>query len=207
MLRKAGLLHVHTQDGMEYLDPWTSKAFAVADHQVAHVYVRDPGDIGEVSKLCAELPGVADVLDAEGKARHGLAHPRSGELVLVATPDSWFTYYYWLDPARAPDFASHVEIHRKPGYDPAELLFDPSGPLAAKARAVKALIKKKLGFRYRMNVIGLEGAAAIRGSHGVLPRSRDESPMLLCSDPGVAVDRIHATEVKQLLLRLAASPS
>ena len=204
MLRQAGLLHVHTQDGMEYLDPWTSRAFAVADHQIAHVYVSDPDDMARVAKLCAELPGIGEVLDAAGKARHGLDHERSGELVLVASPESWFTYYYWLDDNHAPDFATHVEIHRKPGYDPAELFFDPSGPGAAKARAAKALLRKKLGMRYRMNVVGLDsGAAAIRGSHGILPPSADDSPMLLCSDPAVAVDRIAATDVKALLLRLA----
>jgi predicted AlkP superfamily pyrophosphatase or phosphodiesterase len=204
MLRSAGLLNVHTQDGMEYLDPWTSKAFAVADHQVAHIYVRDPEDVATVAKLCAELPGVAEVLDAAGKARHGLDHERSGELVLVAASQAWFTYYYWLDAARAPDFATHVEIHRKPGYDPAELLFDPAGPGAAKARAAKALVRKKLGMRYRMNVVGLdEGAAAIRGSHGMLPLTEADSPMLLCSDAAYAVDRVAATGVKELLLRLA----
>ncbi|GHJ49556.1 alkaline phosphatase family protein [Catellatospora sp. TT07R-123] len=207
-LREAGLLHVHTQDGMEYLDPWTSRAFAVADHQAAHVYVRDPADTAEVAKLCAGLPGVAQVLDEAGKAAHGLAHERSGELVLLAEPDAWFTYYYWLDDARAPDFATHVEIHRKPGYDPAELLFDPAGPGAAKARAAKALVRKKLGFRYRMNVVGLDaGADAIRGSHGLLPPSAQDAPVLLCSDPAAAVDRIAATEVKALLLRLAGVAS
>ncbi|MCI0688585.1 MAG: alkaline phosphatase family protein, partial [Sporichthyaceae bacterium] len=154
LLRTAGLLNAHTQDGMEYLDPWTSRAFAVADHQVAHVYVRDPADLATVAKLCAELPGVAEVLDADGKATHGLDHPRSGELVLLAEPNAWFTYYYWLDDAAAPDFATHVEIHRKPGYDPAELFFDPAGPTAAKARAALALARKKAGLRYRMNVVG-----------------------------------------------------
>ncbi len=205
-LRAAGLLHVHTQDGMEYLDPWTSRAFAVADHQVAHVYVRDPADLAAVAKICAELPGVGQVLDETGKAEHGLDHARSGELVLLAEPDAWFTYYYWLDDKRAPDFATHVEIHRKPGYDPAELFFDPANPGAAKARAAKALVRKKLGMRYRMNVIGLDaGAAAIRGSHGLHPPTPDDAPLLLCSDPGPAVDRIAATDVKALLLRLAGS--
>ncbi|WP_117214932.1 alkaline phosphatase family protein [Allorhizocola rhizosphaerae] len=202
LLRTHGLLNVHTQDGMEYLDPWTSRAFAVADHQIAHVYTKDPV---EVAKLCAELPGVAEVLDGQGLARHGLDHPRSGELVLLAEPDAWFTYYYWLDAARAPDFATHVEIHRKPGYDPAELLFDPASPAAAKARAAKALVKKKLGLRYRMNVIGLDpGAQAIRGSHGIL--HTDASPILLCSAP-LGTQRLAATDVKTLLLRLSGIAS
>jgi predicted AlkP superfamily pyrophosphatase or phosphodiesterase len=197
LLRENGLLRVYTQAGMEYLDPWTSRAFAVADHQIAHVYVRDPADVPKVAALLGDLPGVAEVRD-------GLGHERSGELVLVADPDAWFTYYYWLDDERAPDFARLVDIHRKPGYDPAELFFDPAGPAAAKRRAAVALARKKLGMRYLMRVVGLDaGAAAVRGSHGRLPDSADDAPVLLCSDATVACDRIAATEVKSLLLRLA----
>ncbi|MEV5323495.1 nucleotide pyrophosphatase/phosphodiesterase family protein [Nonomuraea sp. NPDC052634] len=204
MLRSEELLRVHTQDGMEYLDPWTSRAFAVADHQIAHVYVRDPADVPAVAKLCAALPGVGTVLDEDGKAAHDLAHPRSGELVLLAEPDAWFTYYYWLDDARAPDFARLVEIHRKPGYDPAELFFDPAAPGAAKRRAGLALLRKKLGLRYLMSVVGLDaGARAVRGSHGLLPADPADAPVLLCSDPAQARERYAATEVKDLLLRLA----
>ncbi|MFC4013798.1 alkaline phosphatase family protein [Nonomuraea purpurea] len=205
-LRAEGLLRVHTQDGMEYLDPWTSRAFAVADHQVAHVYVRDPADVPAVAKLCASVPGVASVLDQDGKAAHALDHPRSGELVLLAEPDAWFTYYYWLDDDRAPDFARLVEIHRKPGYDPAELFFDPAAPAAAKRRAAVALLRKKLGFRYLMNVVGLDaGARTVRGSHGLLPADPADAPVLLCSDASAARDRYEAVEVKDLLLRLACS--
>ncbi|WP_043617038.1 nucleotide pyrophosphatase/phosphodiesterase family protein [Nonomuraea candida] len=204
-LRAEGLLRVHTQDGMEYLDPWTSRAFAVADHQIAHVYVRDPADVPAVAKLCASVPGVATVLDADGKAAHGLDHARSGELVLLAEREAWFTYYYWLDDARAPDFARVVEIHRKPGYDPAELFFDPAGPAAAKRRAATALLRKKLGLRYVMDVVGLDaGAHAVRGSHGLPPADPADAPVLLCSDPAPARDRYEAVEVKDLLLRLAA---
>ncbi|GAA0393101.1 alkaline phosphatase family protein [Microbispora corallina] len=203
VLRAEGFLRVHTQAGMEYLDPWTSRAFAVADHQVAHVYISDPADVPAVAKLCAALPGVAEVLDDGGKRANGLDHPRSGELVLLAEPDAWFTYYYWLDDARAPDFARLVEIHRKPGYDPAELFFDPADPGAAKRRAGVALLRKKLGMRYLMNVVGLDqGARAVRGSHGVLPADPADAPVLLCSDPSAARERFEATDVKNLLLRL-----
>jgi len=204
MLRAEGLLRVYTQDGMEYLDPWTSRAFAVADHQVAHVYVADPADLPAVRKLCASLPGVDTVLGDQEKAEHGLDHPRAGELVLVAEPDAWFTYYYWLDDARAPDFARLVEIHRKPGYDPAELFFDPAAPGAARRRAAVALARKKLGMRYLMSVVGLDaGAAAVRGSHGRLPTDEADAPVLLCSDPAAVRPHFAATEVKSLLLRLA----
>ena len=200
-LRSERLLEVYRQDGMEYLDPWTSRAFAVADHQVAHVYVRDPADLPAVTKVCSALTGVAEVLDAAGKAAAGLDHARAGELVLVSEPDAWFTYYYWLDDDRAPDFARLVEIHRKPGYDPAELLFDPDGPGAAKRRAAVALLRKKTGMRYLMSVVGLDaGARAVRGSHGRLPDSTDDAPVLI--GPGLDRDRYAATEVRDLLLGL-----
>jgi predicted AlkP superfamily pyrophosphatase or phosphodiesterase len=201
-LRAAGLLEVHTQDGMEYLDPWASRAFAVADHQIAHVYVRDPADLDRTHKVIADLEGVAEVLDAGGKREHGLDHERSGDLVAVAEPDSWFAYYYWLDDDRAPDFARLVDIHRKPGYDPAELFMDPADP-AVKLRAGMALARKKLGMRYLMSVVALNGSS-VRGSHGRLPSDPADGPVLICSDRAVARDRYHATEVKDLLIRLAA---
>jgi predicted AlkP superfamily pyrophosphatase or phosphodiesterase len=206
LLRAEGLLNVYTQDGMEYLDPWTSRAFAVADHQIAHVYVADPADLPVVRKLCEGLSGVAQILDEAGKAAHGLDHPRAGDLVLVAEEKAWFTYYYWLDDIRAPDFARIVEIHRKPGYDPAELFFDPAAPIAARARAAKALARKKLGMRYLMNVVGLDaGANAVRGSHGRLPTNPADSPVLLCSDPSAARESFEAIEVKEFLLGLAGA--
>jgi predicted AlkP superfamily pyrophosphatase or phosphodiesterase len=205
LLRREGLLEVYTQDGMEYLDPWVSRAFAVADHQVAHVYVADPADIPRVRAMLAELAGVDEVLDRAGQARYGIDHERSGELVAVADPDAWFTYYYWLDDDRAPDFARGVEIHRKPGYDPAELFFNPEDRLA-KAKAGLNLVKKKAGLRYAMQVVPLD-PAPVRGSHGRLPLSADDGPVLLCSvpdaEPGGAVA---ATEVRDLLLQLQGVP-
>ncbi|WP_225839768.1 alkaline phosphatase family protein [Streptomyces sp. NK08204] len=204
-LRREGLLRVYTQAGMEYLDPWTSRAFAVADHQVAHVYVPDPADLPMVRKVCADLPGVAEVLGEEDKAAYGLDHPRAGDLVLVAEPEAWFTYYYWLEEDRAPDFARLVEIHRKPGYDPAELFFDPAAPGAARFRTAVALARKKVGLRYLISSVGLDaGAAAVRGTHGRLPVGSQDSPVLLCSDPRGARERYEATEVKDLLLDLAS---
>jgi predicted AlkP superfamily pyrophosphatase or phosphodiesterase len=204
-LRRAGLLEVYTQAGMEYLDPSTSRAFAVADHQVAHVYVRDPGDIEGVRSLLAELPGVDQVLDASGKAAAGLDHERAGELVLVAERDAWFTYYYWLDDARAPDFARSVEIHRKPGYDPAELFLDPSDRLV-KARAAAALARKLVGLRYTMRVVPLD-PSCVKGSHGRLPDEPADGPVLICSDADAVGGRVHATEVKDLVLRLSGATS
>ena len=194
---------MHTQDGMEYLDPWTSRAFAVADHQVAHVYVRDPADTADVAEDPRRTRRRGTVLDAEGKKAHGLDHPRSGELVAVADPDAWFTYYYWLDDDRAPDFARQVEIHRKPGYDPAELLYGRRPSRAVKLRAVGQLARKKLGFRYRMQTVPLD-PSGVRGSHGRLPeRPRPRARTAVLRSPEPAREAIAATDVKPLLLELA----
>jgi hypothetical protein len=201
-LRAAGLLEVHTQDGMEYLDPWTSSAFAVADHQIAHVYVADPADLQRARAAIAELDGVDQVLGPEGKARLAIDHPRAGDLLAVADPDAWFTYYYWNHDDRAPDFARTVEIHRKPGYDPMELFFDPANPSVARTRALKALTRKATGLRYRMDVVGLD-PSPVRGSHGRLPDTVDDGPVLLCSRAEFARGAFAATDVKGLILQLA----
>ena len=200
-LRRAGLLRVHTQAGMEYLDPWTSRAFAVADHQIAHVYVRDPADVPRAREALAGVPGIEAVLEGDARREAGLGHERAGELIAVSDPDAWFTYYYWLDDARAPDFAKTVEIHRKPGYDPAELFMDPNDRLV-KAKAGAALARKKIGMRYSMQVVPLD-PSPVRGTHGRLPTTAEDAPVLLCSDPSVARDRIAATDVRDLLLELA----
>ncbi len=197
-LREAGLLEVAYNPAGELLDTFASAAFAVADHQVAHVYVNDPAALPRAREALAGLAGVAEILDEDGKRAAGLDHPRAGDLVLVADADAWFTYYYWLDDARAPDFAASVEIHRKPGYDPAELLFDGGG---AKARAALRLAQKALGFRYTMDVIPLDGHG-VRGSHGRLPARDGDGPVLLCSDGRFARDRVAATDVKGLVLDL-----
>lgn len=197
----AGLLEVHTQDGMEYLDPMASRAFAVADHQLAHIYVRRPEDLEVTREALRDVQGIEQLLDDEGKKAHGLDHPRSGELVAVADPDAWFTYYYWLDDARAPDFAQLVEIHRKPGYDPVELFLDPQDPYV-RVKAAAAVARKKLGMRYRMAVVPLD-PSPIRGSHGRLPQSDEEGPLILCSTPHAFTGPVRATEVKSLLLKLA----
>jgi len=200
LLRREGLLEVYTQDGMEYLDPWVSKAFAVADHQIAHVYVNDASVLPLVRERVSGLPGVGMVLDDDGKRQHGLDHERSGELIAVAEPDAWFTYYYWLDDERAPDFARNVEIHRKPGYDPAELFMDPNDPLA-KAKAGFTLAKKMLGFRYQMQVIPLD-PSPVQGSHGRMTTDPLDGPVLLCSDSSVKADKLAATDVHDVLLKL-----
>ncbi|HVK76449.1 MAG TPA: alkaline phosphatase family protein [Kofleriaceae bacterium] len=197
-LREAGLLEVAYNPAGELLDTFASAAFAVADHQIAHVYVNDPKVLPRAREVVAQLPGVAEVLDHDGKRAAGLDHPRAGDLVAIADPEAWFTYYYWLDDARAPDFAPTVEIHRKPGYDPAELLFDGG---AAKARAAVRLAQKALGLRYTMDVIPLD-ATGVRGSHGRLPARDGEGPVLLCSEGDQRRERFAATDVKGFILDL-----
>jgi predicted AlkP superfamily pyrophosphatase or phosphodiesterase len=205
VLRREGLLAVHTQAGMEYLDPHTSRAFAVADHQVAHVYVRDPRDVPHVRGLIGALEGVDVVLDKEGKRAAGLDHERAGELVAVASPGAWFTYYYWLDDVRAPDFARTVEIHRKPGYDPAELFLDPADRLV-KGRAALALAKKRAGLRYVLDVVPID-PSCVKGTHGRVPANPDHGPVLLCTDRSLARDALAATDVAALLLDLHRLPA
>lgn len=197
-LREAGLINVRREVGRELLDAGASAAFAVADHQVAHVYVNDPERLDEVRALLQALPGVAEVLDAEGKARRHLDHDRAGDFVVVAEQGAWFTYYHWLDDARAPDYARTVDIHRKPGYDPVELFMDPHSP--AKLNAGVALLKKKLGFRYLLNVIGFD-AALVRGTHGRVGEDPAAGPLLITSRGDLLPDRpLEATDVFPAIL-------
>ena len=200
ILREAGLLSLKVDLGKEYLDPGTSRAFAVADHQVCHLYIRDRQDLPRVRELFAGRPGVELVLDEAGKQAHGLDHERSGELVLVASADSWFTYYWWLDDQRAPDYARTVNIHAKPGYDPCELFLDPAFRFP-KLKIASSLARKMLGFRYLMDVIPLD-ATLVKGSHGRITDAPDEGPLLMSSAPQL-LDReaIQATDVRDLLLR------
>ena len=204
-LREAKLIRVRHELGSEVLDAGASEAFAVADHQVAHIYVRNPERISEVKQLLERLQGVDVVLDAEGKRAHGLDHPRSGELVALAAPDRWFTYYYWLDDAVAPDFARTVDIHRKPGYDPAELFVDPTLRVP-RIKIGWALARKALGFRYLMEVVPLD-ASLVRGSHGRLPATKGTGPLVISSEPELLPSgAVHATDVKPLVLSHVFGP-
>ncbi|MDH3715654.1 MAG: alkaline phosphatase family protein, partial [Gammaproteobacteria bacterium] len=199
-LREAGLIKVRVEMGREQLDPGASTAFALADHQVAHVYVQSPERLAEVSKLIAGLDGVEAVLDEEGKRDAGIDHPRAGELVAVSAADRWFSYYYWLDDARAPDYARTVDIHRKPGYDPVELFVDPEirSPLLAVG---SRLAKRKLGMRTLLDVISLKDTQLVKGSHGRPTDDAQEGPLVISSQPDLLpADALHATDFKQLVL-------
>ncbi|CAN5125553.1 alkaline phosphatase family protein [soil metagenome] len=176
VLREKGYIKVRDEMGGEILIPDASRAFAVADHQVAHIYIDKNEDIETVRKIVEEIPGVESVLDEEDKKKYKLNHARSGELVAIADSDSWFTYYYWLDDNKAPDFAPTVDIHTKPGYDPAELLINPEITFP-KLKAGFRLLQKKLGFRYTMDLIPIEGSG-IKGSHGRIPATAGAGPLV-----------------------------
>ena len=166
--------------GGELLDPPQSDAFAVADHQIAHVYVGKPELVGEAKRVISELPGVDVVLDRAEQRAFGLDHPRSGELVALAQPGAWFTYYYWLDDRNVPDFARLVEIHRKPGYDPVELFVDPK--IASPRLAIGwRLAKRALGFRTLMDVVPLD-PSLVKGSHGRVLDDPAHGPIVISSD-------------------------
>lgn len=175
-LRQEGFLKVRSGPFGDVLLPGDSDAFAVADHQVAHLYVRDQGNINRVKHFVESIPGVAAVVDPEELDLH---HSRSGELIVLAESNAWFTYYYWLDENSAPDFARTVDIHRKPGYDPCELF------ATSRLRALARVVQKKAGFRYRMDIVPLE-PKLVGGSHGLLPSIPEKGPLII--GPGTLPD-------------------
>jgi len=200
-LRKAGLIKVRPEEfGREVLDAGASAAFAVADHQIAHVYVNDRSRISEVRALIEGLDGVERVLDESGKRAIGLDHERSGELVAISNADRWFSYYYWLDDRVAPDFARTVDIHRKPGYDPVELFIDPQIAFPMLATGWR-LAKRKLGMRTLLDVISLGDTPLVKGSHGRVTDDPDHGPLVISSRPGcLPAGPVEATRFKQLVL-------
>lgn len=199
ILRKAGLLVARPGPFGEALDTFSSRAFAVCDHQVAHVYVPCEDDRRRVSDLLLQEPGIARVFNMNERSEVGLDHPRSGELVALAEPDSWFAYPYWLEDRLAPDFAPTVDIHRKPGYDPCELFFDPKLPWP-KGRAILRLAQKKLGFRTLFDVVPLD-PTLIKGSHGLAAVHPDDRPILIGDGPAPPSDgHMNLTDAHDLLL-------
>lgn len=199
LLRQAGWLQVRQELGRELLDCGASRAFAVADHQIAHVYVREDGLIEEVRALLAGQPGIETVLAGPDKAAAGLDHPNAGELVAVSRADRWFSYGWWLDEDLAPDYARTVDIHRKPGYDPMELFLDPAIRFPKLAISWR-LAKRKLGFRALLDVIPLD-ESLVRGSHGRPPDNPAHGPLLISSHPELLPPGdIPATEIKGIML-------
>jgi predicted AlkP superfamily pyrophosphatase or phosphodiesterase len=199
ILRRAGFLRVREDPHVGELPLFgTSRAFAVCDHQAAHIYVGNAADLPAVKELLEATDGVDGVLDRKSKRDLGVDHQNSGDLIAVSEPDCWFAYNYWLDDALAPDFARTVDIHRKPGYDPAELFLDP-GLSFPKARVAAALLKKKLGFRYLLRVIPLD-PSLVRGSHGRLPDDPDRGPVVFGSKGTHALEHASITHLRESIV-------
>lgn len=197
-LRAEGWLEARDGPYGETLDTFASKAFAVCDHQIAHVRVKDPGMVPKVSSFLAGIEGVAEVLGGAERIRAGLDHPRSGEVIAFSTPGAWFAYPYWNDNARAPDFARTVDIHRKPGYDPCELFVDPKIPFPM-LKVARKLLARKLGFRALIDVIPLD-ASLVKGSHGLRAGTDADRPVLIGEGPEPAGGPVDAASVLDLLL-------
>lgn len=189
LLRKQDMLAIRVERGLELLDAGASRAFAVSDHQVAHIYCNDPAVLPTIKTLAESIPGVQLVLDKEQQQQYHMHHPRSGDLVLMAAPDHWFTYYFWLDDALAPDYARVVDIHKKPGYDPVELF------MTSKARAGYKLLRKKMGLRYVMDVIPLD-ATLVKGSHGTITAEPAYHPVFI-SNQHTPETSLEATAIYQ----------
>ncbi|MDG2200790.1 MAG: alkaline phosphatase family protein [Phycisphaerales bacterium] len=201
ILRNAGLLAVREELGRELLDPGASRAFAVTDHQIAHVYLAPGTDHATVRTLLLEADGIDEVLDEAGQSARGARHERGGDLLCTSEPQRWFTWDYWNDDRRAPDFARTVDIHRKPGYDPRELFLDPKRTLP-RLRIGWKLLKKKLGFRTLMDVIPLD-TSLVRGSHGRTDLGADRTPVLLSTESlDDLPETVPATAIRDLMLRL-----
>ena len=204
ILRQHGFLQVRQEStGWETLDAGASRAFAVADHQIAHIYIQNQRDVSSVENLLKGIEGIDQVLNRENQKAIGINHERTGDLVIVSEQGCWFTYYFWMDDSLAPDYARTVDIHRKPGYDPVELFLDRKMAFP-KVRIARRLIQKKFGLRYLMDVIGLD-ATVVKGSHGRLSdpgREETDSPVFVCSSRSIEADAVGVTGVKKQLLQL-----
>lgn len=198
VFRAKGWITIKEELGRELLDCGASRAFAIVDHQVAHIYVQDPMLLAAVRAEVEKIEGVAWVLDAAAQREAGIDHARAGDLVAFSAEDAWFTYYYWDDDAKAPDFARCVDIHRKYGYDPVELFVDPKLAFP-QARAALKLLQKKLGFRMLMDLIPLD-PSLVHGSHGTCPADTREWPVLIGTGGSEGDPAIQATDVHTRLL-------
>jgi predicted AlkP superfamily pyrophosphatase or phosphodiesterase len=204
LFREKGWLTVKEELGLELLDCGASQVFAVADHQVAHIYLNDRSLEKQVRALLERQPGVTQVLGESEQRAIGIQHSRSGDLIAVAAPNAWFTYYYWLDDGVAPDFARCVDIHRKPGYDPVELFLDPAEKFV-KLKIARRLLQKKLGFRMLMDVIPLD-ASLVKGSHGRRPEDSADYPVLIVDQSGLLEKKqLDSTDVYQVIRRAVLS--
>jgi hypothetical protein len=173
-LRDAGLMKERTVGARKYPDLYGSRAFAMVDHEIAHVYVGEKKDIPRVKDALAGLSGVGEILESGEMTEMGLNHPNSGELVIVAAEGKWFAYPWWRRPQEAPDYARHVDIHNKPGFDPCELFFGwPPGSVGSDTSRIRGshgriAPHRKTVWATTLNLPGepadlMELAASVRG--------------------------------------------
>lgn len=201
-LRQAGLLKVRSGPFGEILDTLESRAFAVCDHQLAHIYVDKSEDVANVRERLSNVAGVNRLYSGEEREEIGLKHDRAGDVIALSDNDAWFAYPYWLDDKQAPDFARTVNIHAKPGYDPCELFFDPKlfWPMG---RAMWRLLQKKLGFRTLFDVVPLD-ASLVKGSHGLSVENPENKPVFIGHGEAPEEPVVPMTAVRDYLLRALA---
>ena len=190
-LRENGLLNIRVERNLELLDAGASAAFAVSDHQIAHVYINDKQVASKVRSIIEKIPGVELVLDRAEQRKHHIDHERAGDLVVMADARSWFSYYFWQEDDKAPDYARTVDIHKKPGYDPVEMF------MSSKLRAGYKLLRKKAALRYVMDVIPLD-ATLIKGSHGRINTPSSFHPVLI-ADQAYSKNELMPTEVYEVI--------
>ena len=183
IFREKGWIQVKDELGRETLDCGGSRAFAVADHQVAHIYINDSSITEEVREVVQGIDGVEEIREGAELWGEGVGRERGGDFMAVSEADAWFTYYFWEDEVKAPDYARSIDIHRKPGYDPVELFLDPKlkFPLV---RVAGFLAKKKLGMRALLEVIPLD-ASLVKGSHGRDMVPDGEKPLVMGKGAGM----------------------
>jgi predicted AlkP superfamily pyrophosphatase or phosphodiesterase len=174
-LRKAGLLKTRPGAGSSLeVDYAASAAFAMVDHQVAHVYCRDVASRAQVRGVLSALPEIQHLYEGGDRAKVGLDSDRAGDIVAFTYENAWFEYRWWDNWAEAPAYAWTVDIHSKPGYDPTELFAD-------------FKTRKTLADRPEM----------VKGSHGTIPENEYDWPLLLgCPDAGGKID---STQVAKLI--------
>ncbi len=203
VFRENGWIQTKEELGLELMDCGASKAFAITDHQIAHIYLNDPSVESEVREALENMAGVDAVYDKSNRSEVGLDHERAGDLIAFSNESSWFAYYHWLDDAKAPDFARCVDVHRKYGYDPVELFLDDSNPMI-KLKIAWRLLQKKLGLRMLMDVIPLD-PTLVKGSHGVIPKSQDNWALLIGNFQIGEKEFLEAPHVHQALMQFCSS--
>ena len=196
VLREHGYLSIESAANGELLEPGESKAFAVCDNQAAHVYVQDAQEVNKVKELLEDVHGVSKVLRVDES--EALGHQRSGQLLAIADPQSWFAYPYWLDDSQAPDFASCVDIFSKPGFDPSEMFMKEG--LGGKLHVAKRFIQLKLGIRAPFDVISTRHEQ-IRGARNINPISSQQGATFISSWSREETKVLKMSELKGLWLK------